>query len=445
MSVDVLLGVDVGTSAIKAVAVSPSGLTLSVHSAPTPWRREGPHFDIDPHTLARAVTEVLVRAAEAAGGTVVGIGVTGIAETGVLLDSQGRACAPALAWFDPRGDASRVKAAVSDVEFRRATGMRLNSKPSIAKIQWLYDNISSARDAVVHLGVGDWIVHCLGGDQATEVSVASRTGLMDVTSTESWGPGVELMGDLLPARRAWAGDDLGRAVGDIPDILRGAVLTNGGHDHQTACLVAGAAHPGVLFDSLGTAEALIRVVHPVSKDAIERLTGSDISVGQTMLREHQVLLAGRLTGLSLERIASLVGAQSREQRQDLGTQAAALTRDSTFPRLTDVGNDHISVVDITDGVSPASLWHAAVDDLVEFTNAPLELMDEVAGSHESSVVVGGWIRNPMMAAAKTRQLGDYRVLDVDEPGAYGAAFTAGVAAGLLALPALGKEPQWLSA
>jgi hypothetical protein len=416
-----------------------------VHSAATPWRHDGPHFDIDPHVLANVVMEVLVHTAEAAHGTVVGIGVTGIAETGVLLDSQGRTCAPALAWFDPRGDASRVKAAVSEVDFRRATGMRLNSKPSIAKIQWLYDNTPSARNAVVHLGVGDWIVHALGGEQATEVSVASRTGLMDVTTTASWEPGVELMGDLLPRRRAWAGDDLGKAAGDIPQILRGAVLTNGGHDHQTACLVAGAAHPGVLFDSLGTAEALIRVVHPVSRDSIERLTDADISVGQTMLRDHQVLLAGRLTGLSLERIASLVGAQSREQRQDLGRLASAMTRDSTFPRLANVGNDHVDVVDITDGVSPAALWHAAIDDLVSYTNAPLELMDEIAGVHESSVVVGGWIHNPMMAAAKSRQLGDYRVLNVDEPGAYGAAFTAGVAAGLLELPSLGKQPQWLSA
>jgi len=450
MAGDVLLGVDVGTSSIKALAVSPTGEVLAAHSAPTPWHHEGPHFDIAPTMMADAVIEVLAQAAAAAGadpagGSIAGIGVTGIGETGILLDRHGRPCAPALAWFDPRGDASRVKAAVSDVEFRRATGMRLNSKPSIAKVQWLYDHIPTARDAVVHLGVGDWIVHALGGVQATEVSVASRTGLMDVTTTSSWEPGVELMGDLLPHQRTWAGDDLGRASGTIPAVLRGAVLTNGGHDHQTACLVAGAAHPGIFFDSLGTAEALIRVIHPVSRDDIERLTGADINVGQTVLRDHQILLAGRLTGLSLERIASLLGAQSRDQRQELGRQALAMTRDATFPRLIDVGNDHLSIVDVTDGVSPAALWRAAVEDLVELTEAPLALMDEVAGPHESSVAVGGWIRNPMLAEAKSRQLGDYRVLDVEEPGAYGAAFTAGVAAGLLELPPLGKEPRWLSA
>ena len=441
---DVLLGVDVGTSSIKAVAVAPSGRVLASHADPTPWHHEGPHFDIDPRVLADAVLAVLVAAAEQAGGRIVGIGVTGIGETGILLDGQGEPCAPALAWFDPRGDASRVKAAVSDVEFRRATGMRLNSKPSIAKIQWLYDHVDTARNAVVHLGVGDWIVHALGGQMAAEVSVASRTGLMDVTTTQVWQPGVDLVGDLMPPLRAWAGDPLGSVSTEMPEILRGAVLTNGGHDHQTACLVAGAAHPGVLFDSLGTAEALLRVVNPVTLDDIETLTGVDINVGQTVLRDHQVLLAGRLTGLSLERIASLVGATTREQRQALGEEAVRLRRDATFPRLVDVGNDHLSICDVTDGVSPAALWRSAVEDLVTLTQEPLAQMDEVAGTRESSVVVGGWIRNPMLAQAKHEQLGDYRVLEVAEPGAFGAAFTAGVAAGLLQLPAVGREPIWLS-
>lgn len=441
---EVLLGVDVGTSSIKAVAVDPSGRVLASHAQPTPWHHEGPHFDIEPRLLADAVITVLSRAAEQADGHVVGIGVTGIGETGILLDGSGQPCAPALAWFDPRGDASRVKAAVSDVEFRRATGMRLNSKPSIAKIQWLYDNVDSSRDAVVHLGVGDWIVCALGGEVAAEVSVASRTGLMDVTTTQVWQPSIELVGDLMPAARAWAGDPLGRVTGEVPEILRGAVLTNGGHDHQTACLVAGAAHPGVLFDSLGTAEALLRVVRPVTLDDIEQLTGADINVGQTVLRDHQVLLAGRLTGLSLERIASLVGATTRDQRQALGEQAVLLSRDATFPRLVDVGNDHLAIADVTDGVSPAALWRSAVLDLVALTQEPLARMDEVAGDHEASVVVGGWIRNPMLASAKRDQLGDYRVLETVEPGAFGAAFTAGVAAGLLRLPDEGCEPCWVS-
>ena len=440
---EIVLGVDVGTTAIKAVATSLDGGVQASVSVPTPWHHEGPHFDIDPLVLARAVTGALVEAATASGGTVLGIGVTGIAETGILLDRHGRPCAPALAWFDPRGDASRVRSAVSDGEFRRATGLRLNSKPSIAKILWLHEHVPTSREAVVHLGVGDWIVHALGGDRTAEVSVASRTGLMDVTTTATWEPSVEIVGDLMPNSRAWAGDALGVVGDQAPEVLRGAVLTNAGHDHQTACLLAGAAHPGALFDSLGTAEALIRVVPaPLALDAIEALTDADVQVGQTVIRDHQILLAGRLTGLSLERIAALLGATTRDARQALGESALGVTRDASFPRLVDVGNDHLTIRDVTDGISPAVLWRAAVEDLVELAGRSIGVMDGVAGPHTSSVLVGGWIRNPMLAKAKREQLGDYRVLTVEEPGAVGAAFLAAVACGRAELPAPGARPAW---
>ena len=70
----------------------------------------------------------------------------------------------------------------------------------------------------------------------------------------------DLVGDLLPSERVWAGDPAGSASGDIPAILRGAVLTVAGLDHQAAVLISGAARDGALFDSMGTAEALIRTV-----------------------------------------------------------------------------------------------------------------------------------------------------------------------------------------
>ena len=442
---EVVLGVDVGTTAIKAVATGLDGAIMSTASRPTPWRHDGPHFDIDPTLLADTVIAVLVEAARTAQGTVVGIGVTGIAETGILLDRHGHPCAPALAWFDPRGDAAPVRAVVSDREFRCATGMRLNSKPSLAKILWLRAHVPTAHDAVVHLGVGDWIVHALGGRQSAEVSVASRSALMDVTTSQAWAPAIDLVGDLLPGERVWAGDALGTVGPDGPLELRGAVLTNAGHDHQTACLLAGAAHPGVLFDSIGTAEALIRIVPgALSVDQVDAMTDADINVGQTVVRDHQVLLAGRLTGLSLERISSLLGATTREQRTALGARAVDVVRDDSFPRLVDVGNDHLTITDVTDGITPEVMWRAAVEDLVELAARPLEVMAQVAGPHDSSVLVGGWIRNPMLAQAKERNLGAYRVLDVAEPGAVGAAFLGAVAAGRAPLPKAGEVPHWAS-
>ena len=451
MTREILVGVDVGTTSIKALAVLADGTVLADASRPTPWHHDGAMADVDPTLLADTVLGVCADAASdervAASGPVAvrGIGVTGIAEAGALLDASGRPCAPALAWFDPRGEAQVVKDAIGRELFQRTTGTRLNSRLSICKILWLTKNVPGADATVRHLCVGEWIVRALGGEEVAEMSLTSRTGLLDVLAQEPWQPAIDLVGDLLPARRIWAGDHAGIAQGEIPDVLKGAALTVAGLDHFSAGFISGAIRDGVLFDSMGTAEALIRTVAgTLPSDEVASLTDRDVSVGWSVLPDHLMLLAGRLTGLSLERVAALLGADDRESRRVLGERAVAVERGPNSPRLTDLGNDSLAITGITDGVSPALLWRSVVDDLTTVTDDALADMDASVGPPKESVVVGGWIRNPMVAAAKSRQLGAYRTSDISEPGALGAAFLGGVAAGLLQRPGPDGVPVWAS-
>ena len=448
MGHEALVGVDVGTTSIKALAVTPGGDILSLTSRPTPWRHHGPLADADPRELADVVIAVCAEAAQAVGSDVHvrSIGVTGVAESGVLVDAAGRVCAPALAWFDPRGDSAAVKAVVAARDFQRATGRRLNSKPSLMKVMWLRANVPTALDAVRHLCIAEWIVRALGGEEVSEASLASRTGMLDITTRTPYPVAVDLVGDLLPAQRIWAGDPAGTADGDdVPEVLRGATLTVAGLDHQAALFISGAARDGGLFDSMGTAEALIRTVAAtVPVDRVEWLTDQDIDVDWSVLPDHQILLAGRLTGLSLERVAAMLGANDRDSRRALGEAAVALTRGDEAPHLVDVGNDALMLGGITDGISPALTWRAVVEDLTSMSGVALDQMATVAGPHTHAVLAGGWTRNPMVADAKARQLGPHDVMDIQEPGALGAAFLGGVAAGVLARPGADGVPAWIS-
>jgi sugar (pentulose or hexulose) kinase len=426
MSQQILVGVDCGTTSIKAVAVSLSGDVLAIASRPTPWRHHGPNSDIDPRVLADTAIAVCAEAAESVdgGAEVVGIGTTGIAEAGILLDSAGEPCAPTLAWFDPRGEAGPIKEVVSRRDFQRATGRRLNSKPSIAKIVWLQRNIPTASRAVRHLCVAEWIVRALGGEEVSEASLTSRTGLIELATREPYQVANEV-------------------VGDFPAVLRGAVVSVAGLDHQAAMLVLGGAREGALFDSLGTAEALMRTVRPLSADDIEHMTDHDIDVDWSVVPDRQILLAGRVTGLTLERISAMLGATDRDTRRTLAEAALATVRDETAPRLVDISNDTVALAGITDGISPGLVWRCAVEDLTAYAGASLDLMSEIAGPPSSAVLVGGWSRNPMVAEAKRQQLGDYTTSDLQETGALGAAFLAGVAAGILERPAPDGLPAWL--
>ena len=112
-----LVGVDVGTTRVKALALTPDGVELGSAERVTPWRHTGPHTDVDPVLLADTVTQTCVDVARIARTradrpvTVLAVGFTGMSETGVLIDASGQPCAPALAWYDTRADVATVEAA----------------------------------------------------------------------------------------------------------------------------------------------------------------------------------------------------------------------------------------------------------------------------------------------------------------------------------------------
>ena len=111
-----------------------------------------------------------------------------------------------------------------------------------------------------------------------ELSLASRTGLFELGTRARLGRGSEYwVRTSARPNRWWPGPRPDRAGPDVPAILEGAVLTVAGHDHQTAAYGVGAAIDGALFDSLGTAEGLVRTVRaplPASASAGSRHTVS---------------------------------------------------------------------------------------------------------------------------------------------------------------------------
>ena len=104
MTDPLLLGIDVGTTFCKAVVVGPDGREIAHARQRTPWFRVATGQEMDPAAVLATTLDVAAAAIRAApDGPIVAVGVTGIAETGVLLDSAGRPVVPGISWFDPRG------------------------------------------------------------------------------------------------------------------------------------------------------------------------------------------------------------------------------------------------------------------------------------------------------------------------------------------------------
>ncbi|MBA2770079.1 MAG: xylulose kinase [Sporichthyaceae bacterium] len=404
-----LVGLDVGTTSSKAVVFDEAGAPAAAGRAPTPW--QGSEVTAEA-LLDAAVTAVAEALAVAPPGEVAGIGVTSMAESGVLLDASGRPVAPVIAWHDPR-DADQVARFGEEMgaeTFSARTGLPLRSQWSHTKHRWLLDNHPGAATAVRRLNVAEWVVRGLGGAEASDVSLASRTGWLDLAERRWWAESLHWSGasaDLLPPL-VTSGTALGQVGHDRLRRLAGAVLTTAGHDHQAATVGAGAASPGDQLDSCGTAEALVRTVPAgFPADGVARLARDGITVGWHVLEDRWALLGATEGGLHLQRVLADLGGPDVLPRLD----AAALAP----------------------GADPSGrTWHAALEEITAQIAALHDAMSDVVGPHRQMVVTGGWSRSPALMAVKRARFGELVRTDVAEAGARGAALLAGLAAGIYA-------------
>jgi len=435
MSQEILIGVDIGTSRIKAVATDLTLKVLAEYAEPTPWKHEKNFSDIDMLLLAKTVIAVASKAAEIAGGKVLAIGFTGFSETGVLIDSAGNPLAPGLAWHDPRGITEPILKELGDFEFRARAGALLNEIASISKTLWLNRNFPESKKAKHFLSAPEWVAYSLGAEIVNELSLVSRTGFFDVESRKPWEEAIALVGggkDYL-GRLVVAGEPIGIVNNQAPENLRGAVITIAGHDHFTAAYYCGAINEGSLFDSMGTAEALLRTFKaPLTREAIAELAAANVGLSCSVIADHYTLLGALPTGLTLERACALVGVATREEKIALGE--AALKIDPSASAMRVVNDYHgLSVTNLDDAVSPAALFRATVEHLVDDSSEMVALIEKFTGKAQNVVIAGGWINNPVIAAAKEKQYGSFRVSDATEAGATGAAEFAGIAAGIFQL------------
>ncbi|GII25964.1 FGGY-family carbohydrate kinase [Planosporangium mesophilum] len=432
-----IVGLDVGTTTSKAVVFTTSGRPVSEGKAVTPWALTAHGAELDAVELLASAREALRLAlAQAPDGPVLGVGVTSMGESGVLLDAHGVPLAPVIAWHDTR-DGAEVRdltAALGEDRFAGHTGLPLRGQWSLTKHRWLLAHHPQTRGAVRRLNIAEWVVRGLGGEESAEQSLASRTGWFELSTRDWWSEALEWSGaarSLMPDV-VTAGTPLGRVSDEVGiPRLTGAVLTVAGHDHQAATVGADAAGPGDELDSCGTAEALVRTVPAglVDTAAVASLAKGGITTGWHVLADRWCLLGGTQGGLALQRVLRLLGRTSADVSE---LDREALTRHTPTVTVSGADTDELRISGMTNGVGPADLWRAALEAVTAEADQIHSAMSAVVGGHQALVVTGGWSRSRALLEVKRRVLGPLRNPDVAEAGARGAALLAGQAAGVYA-------------
>lgn len=441
MATEILVGIDVGTSLCKAATVDRNGREITARHRPTPWQHRDTGADIDAieladlaiATAAEALTDTTARLGEEV--AVRGLGVTSMAETGVLLDEHGDAVAPGIAWYDNRGgtQAEEIRRDLGADAFAARTGLPVSRMCSLAKLAWLRDHGTSLRRGLRWRNVAELVVDRLGGDGRAELSLASRTGLLDVDAATWWDDALSWLGadaDLMPPLVP-AGTPMGRVDAHRLSHAAGAVLTVGGHDHPCGQVGVGAVRPGDLLNSCGTAEAFVRGLGP---EQAQQITAEAVAAGLTCgwhaIPGNRALLGSLRTGSGLARLRAMLGVEP-DDTAALDNAALATPPGAHGMVVGDLGADRMTVAGIGHRPSPGQVWRAAIEAGARQAAEYKGLIEQLAGPTVRLVATGGWIRSRAVADIKRAHLGDFVVPDVTEAGTRGAAIMAGFAAGAL--------------
>ena len=467
-----LVGLDVGSTSIKAVLVVPGSGAVHVARRATltyavPATAGSGAFH-RPEELLAAAESAIAECVAAAGSLGLArpsaVGIASMAEAGVPLDAAGRPIGDIVAWFDtrPAPQAAWLADRVGPAALFARTGLRPEPKYTLPKLLWLRAERPGEFAGMRRwAGVAELVAHDLTGELATNASLACRTAAFDVAARR-WdaellglcGIGEEQMPRVLPLGVAAGG--LTAAAAARLGLPAGTPVAVAGHDHLAGALGAGVTRPGDVLDSMGSAEVAMLVTRgPALTD---ELRGAGFSCGCHALDGLNYVAgglqaSGALVEWFIERYLATAGRSPASAGRDRYAEFMSLlerageepAEPTVLPYLrgrTAPHRDNNATFRI-DGSPAPDPGDMDMDCLPEFAAAVVDgaafhvrwMIDElerISGVVPDLVrVIGGGTRNPRWLVAKAALgPGRFELARTDEAAALGAALVAGVAGGV---------------
>lgn len=412
-----LLGLDLGSSRIKALLLDDEGNDAGSASVATPFESHPAGTEMSVEQLLAAVAQVLDGLGDER-SRVTGVGITGMAESGAPLGADDRPLAPVIAWHDRRGAAT---VAMLTERFgdglAKQIGQPLRTVSSVAKLGWSVDH--GVEGVCSWLGVPELCLLALTGAHATDYSLAARTGCYDVIRRRWLPEVVEALGlavTVLPPIEP-AGVVMGRvSTGGTAwsGLAQGVPVTVAGHDHLAAFAGAGVGS-GRLGNSVGTAETV--VARADREPDIDRALAAGTAVSLFPAGEAWAVFAGaaragRVLDSAVAALGRPLGELDRlaEVAGSVGASGWLASVEAHHRRRrTAAGHGDGDGQDGTEGVSPpprlpagspGAVWRGVLEALAGRTWEAAQRAMAVTGPASGVVVFGGGSRSRPWLRAK---------------------------------------------
>jgi xylulokinase len=439
------LGIDLGTSAVKVLALSENGQVLAkarrgydTHAPEIGWSEQPPN---DWWMATAAATGEVT--AQIGDGSIAGIGLSGQLNGFVLLDEKDRPLQKAIIWLDRRATAETNELARGvGGTIEAVSGNRVSPISVMAKLLWMKrhrpDVLAKTKRLLL---VKDYVLWRLTGSSVTDPSDASATNLMDLKS-QRWSlelcEAVGLDPGLLPPIRP-STDVAGRVtrLASLETrIPEGTPVVPGGGDVAALALGCGVISDGLVGVTLGTAGHVV----VSSKKPLPRL-GNGLWQIPHMVDDRIIwlglIMAGGLSLSWLHRIACLGPSHPLfEDFVALADRAEPGARGLIFLPFLEGAvtpyerpNARASFIGLTSSHGPAEMIRAVMEGVAFNLRQCVELFEEMGVSVSGVRLAEGGSRVSLWCQIIADVLGKpVSLIEESDTSALGAAVAAQAAA-----------------
>ncbi len=417
MAPDALVGVDVGTTGVKVVAISRAGEVLARAEESYPLSSPHPGWsEQDPGDWVRAAERAL---ATVEGSDSLTIGWSGQMHGLVCLGSDDAVLRPAILWNDQRtaAECAEIEERIGLDRLIELTGNRALTGFTAPKLLWLRRHEPETYARIAHILLPkDYVRLRLTGERAIDAADASGTLLFDVANRR-WSDEVV---DALELDRGW-----------LPDAHESTEIAGAG-DQAAAALGVGVVGPGPVSVVLGTSGVVFAALPGYRPDPEARVHVFCHAVPGTWHAMGVMLAAAE----SLRWIQGVFGVPYEQ----LLAEAEAGSDGLLFaPYLSGERTPHAdpdaraAFVGLTGRHGRGAMTRAVLEGVAYGLRDSLELLRELGVRPESARVSGGGARSRLWLEIVASVLGlPVELTEAEEGSAYGAALLAGIRAGVFA-------------
>ena len=280
---DLLLGLDVGTTATKALLIDVKGKTVA--SASYTYGLITPHKDWveqDPEELWRGVIITIRKVLEHVKpeDKILALSLSTQGGTTIPVDANYQPVGNAISWMDHRANkqAEQMRNTLGESRMYEVTGWDIYDGLPLLHILWLRQNAPDIFKSAKHfLFVNDFIIYRLTGQTCMDPSNAGITQLFNIASGQ-WDDGMLNIAGISPDQLSPVHES-GFVVGNVKanretGLSESTVVVNGAHDQYCAALGSGVIDTGDVMLSCGTAWVILGVMDQLRLDPKRRLSVS---------------------------------------------------------------------------------------------------------------------------------------------------------------------------